>query len=53
MGFSINYGDPGYAGALIIALGVGAAVIVLTFLLRTVREAHDTIDEQSEPPDDL
>lgn len=53
MGFSINYGDPGYFGALIIALGVGAAIIVLIFLFRTVREAQDTIEEDTKPRDDL
>jgi hypothetical protein len=53
MGFSIDYGDPGYFGALLIALGVGAAIIVLTFLFRTIREAQDTVEEQTEPQDDL
>lgn len=53
MGFSINYGDPGYFGALIIALGVGAAIIMLTFPFRTVREARDTVEEDTEPQDDL
>ena len=52
MGFSINYGDPGYFGALVIALGVSAAVIALIFLLRTVREAHDTIEDEIQPNDD-
>lgn len=53
MGFSINYGDPGYFGALIIALGVGAGIIMLTFLFRTVREAQDITEEETEPQDDL
>lgn len=49
MGFTVNYGMPGLLGIAFLAIGVGAAVILLRFLLSAGEAARaEVIDDESD-----
>jgi len=53
MGFSINYGDVGFLGALLAGCLIAVALIVVFWLVKASKEAHDDVVENEESGDDL